>query len=283
MNKPAFSIVTPSFNALPYLKLCCASVADQQGIEVEHIVVDGASTDGTVEWLQSQTRPSLRWISEKDQGMYHAINKGLRMAQGELVAHLNCDEQYLPEALPKVARQFTEKKDDILFADAVVIDCEGRYVCSRKVLKPQYYHTLICHLSTFTAATFFRRSILDRYDAYFDESWKSCGDSIWMLHMLNENVRMSALGFYTSTFMDLENNLALSPLGLNDRERRLANAPLWAKKLRGLWTLLHRCRRFVSGIYAVAPFHYSIYTPSSPDCRIEFDVQQPTFLWKSRL
>ena len=70
-----FSIITPSFNMLDYLKLCCASVADQDGASFEHIVVDGASTDGTAEWLR-QAR-NITSISEKDDGMYDAINKGL--------------------------------------------------------------------------------------------------------------------------------------------------------------------------------------------------------------
>ena len=78
------SIITPSFNMLPYLERCAASVNDQEMVETEHIVVDGASTDGTKQWLAQQ--PHVKHISEKDKGMYDAINKGLRMANGNMLA-----------------------------------------------------------------------------------------------------------------------------------------------------------------------------------------------------
>ena len=77
---PDFSIITPSYNMLSYLRRCCASVADQEGVAFEHIVVDGGSIDGTGDWLKENQH--LRSVSEKDDGMYDAINKGLLMSQG---------------------------------------------------------------------------------------------------------------------------------------------------------------------------------------------------------
>ena len=98
------SVITPCYNGGAFLPRCCASVADQGEALAEHIVADGGSTDGTVEWLKRQR--NLRWVSEKDRGMYDAINKGFRMAGGDIVAHLNCDEQYLPGTLAAVADVF---------------------------------------------------------------------------------------------------------------------------------------------------------------------------------
>ena len=284
MNKPVFSIVTPCLNALPYLRLCCASVADQKGVDVEHIVVDGGSTDGTVEWLQAQSRSGLHWISEKDSGMYAAINKGFKIAQGELIAHLNSDEQYLPGALELVAKRFSDNSFEILLGDTIVIDTDGSYLCSRQVIKPMYYHTLVCHLSTFTAATFFRKSALERYSAYFDEKWKCSGDLIWMLNILNNKAKIEIIRHYTSAFMDRgKENLALSNTAFEERKKRLSGAPTWAKYLRHFWSMHHRMRRFFYGLYRLTAFSYSLYTPDSPECRIEFHVTRPTFLWKSRL
>src|SRR5208282_2311123 len=99
-----FSIVTPSFRNSRWLKLCIASVADQQGVEVEHIVQDSCSDDGTQDWLPQDRR--VRAFIEKDSGMYDAINRGYRRAQGDILAHLNCDEQYLPGALRAVGDYF---------------------------------------------------------------------------------------------------------------------------------------------------------------------------------
>src|SRR4030081_3893628 len=103
------SIVTPSYRNSESLKLFVASVADQEGVEVEHIVQDAGSDDGTLDWLVSDTR--VRAHVEKDQGMYDAINRGLRKATGEILAYLNCDEQYLPGALKGVAGFFDAHPD----------------------------------------------------------------------------------------------------------------------------------------------------------------------------
>src|SRR5688572_31350980 len=96
-----FSIITPSFRNSEWLKLCVASVADQ-GVEHEHIVQDGGSDDGTLDWLRID--PRVQAHVEKDAGMYDAINRGLNRATGDIIAHLNCDEQYLPGALPAVEK-----------------------------------------------------------------------------------------------------------------------------------------------------------------------------------
>src|SRR5215467_6301036 len=87
------SIVTPSYRSSKWLKLCVASVADQAG-QVEHIVQDAGSDDGTLEWLPHDKR--VKAFVEKDQGMYDAVNRGLNRAAGDVLAYLNCDEQYLP-------------------------------------------------------------------------------------------------------------------------------------------------------------------------------------------
>jgi glycosyltransferase involved in cell wall biosynthesis len=78
-----FSVITPSFNRSPWSTLCIASVADQ-AVDVEHIVQDAASTDGTLEWLPEDTR--VKAFIEPDRGMYDALNRGLRRAHGDILA-----------------------------------------------------------------------------------------------------------------------------------------------------------------------------------------------------
>jgi glycosyltransferase involved in cell wall biosynthesis len=113
------SIVTPSYRPSVWLKLCIASVADQQA-GVEHIVQDAGSDDGTLDWLPRDTR--VKAFVEKDQGMYDGINRGLRRAGGDILAYLNCDEQYLPGALSTVLRFFEEHPAvDVLFGDVVML------------------------------------------------------------------------------------------------------------------------------------------------------------------
>jgi glycosyltransferase involved in cell wall biosynthesis len=85
-----FSIITPSFRNSRWLKLCIASVADQQDVELEHIVQDSCSDDGTGDWLPQDR--GVKAFIEKDGGMYDAVNRGYRRAQGDILAYLNCDE-----------------------------------------------------------------------------------------------------------------------------------------------------------------------------------------------
>jgi glycosyltransferase involved in cell wall biosynthesis len=90
-----FSIITPSFRNSAWLKLCIASVADQAGVEREPIVQDACSDDGTQDWLRQD--PRVKAFIENDSGMYDGVNRGFRHATGDILAYLNCDEQYLPQ------------------------------------------------------------------------------------------------------------------------------------------------------------------------------------------
>src|SRR5687767_9846082 len=105
---PGISIITPSYNMLPYLKQCSASVRDQD-VNYEHIVMDGGSSDGSREWLASN--PEIISVSERDNGMYNALNKAIGKAQADIVGHLNCDEQYLPGTLQFVIEFFKKNPD----------------------------------------------------------------------------------------------------------------------------------------------------------------------------
>ena len=128
------SIITPSFRSSQWLRLCIASVADQDGAELEHIVQDSCSDDATREWLPKDSR--VKAFIDKDQGMYDAVNRGFRRSTGQILAYLNCDEQYLPGALKAVHDYFAAHPGtDVLFADTVVVNTQGQYLCSRKSLK----------------------------------------------------------------------------------------------------------------------------------------------------
>lgn len=108
-SAPLISIITPSFNQAAYIEDTIRSVMTQDYPSWEHIVVDGGSSDGTVEILQRY--PHLRWVSEKDRGQADAVNKGLRMAQGEIIGWLNSDDTYLPGALAVAARELDRRRD----------------------------------------------------------------------------------------------------------------------------------------------------------------------------
>jgi glycosyltransferase involved in cell wall biosynthesis len=95
---PRLSVVTPVFNPGAYLERCLDSVA-VLGVDHEHIVVDGGSTDGTVALLESRDDSRLRWVSETDRGQTHAVNKGLAMARGDLLMWVNGDDEVVPDGV----------------------------------------------------------------------------------------------------------------------------------------------------------------------------------------
>jgi glycosyltransferase involved in cell wall biosynthesis len=121
---PRITVITPVLNRAQMIGDALASVRDQGYPNVEHIVIDGGSTDGTVELLRRAA--GIRWFSEPDRGLYDAINKGLRYAQGEVIGHLNSDDMYLPGALLAAGRALAEQPEaDAACGGAIVVRSTG--------------------------------------------------------------------------------------------------------------------------------------------------------------
>jgi glycosyltransferase involved in cell wall biosynthesis len=269
-----FSIITPSYRNSDWLKLCIASVSDQ-GVDVEHIVQDAGSDDGTLDWLP-QDRRVLAFV-EKDSGMYDAINRGLRRATGDVLAWLNCDEQYLPGALASVLQFFEARPQmDVLFGDIIFVDSQGAYAGHRKVQVPLLYHTWTCHLSTLSCATFFRRRAVFDYGEFFDPRLRAGGDGEWMVRLLRRGVCTVALGRFTSVFTLTGSNLGQEADARRENRELRQTAPLWARLARPIIIGHHRLRRLVGGMYSQAPFHFSLYTQTSPARRELREVRKPT-------
>lgn len=112
---PRISLITPSFQQANYLEQCLASVHDQAYPELEHIVVDGGSTDGSAAIIEAHANKLVWWCSEKDRGQSHAINKGLQQATGEVFGWLNSDDLLLPGALRAVGEAFEKDPALIVF------------------------------------------------------------------------------------------------------------------------------------------------------------------------
>jgi glycosyltransferase involved in cell wall biosynthesis len=283
-----FTIVTPSFRQLEQLGCCIASIADQGGVSVEHIVQDG----GTAGFAEFAKKTAERWpdrpgyrrvmVSEKDKGMYDAINRGFEKAMGSICAYLNCDEQYLPDTLKKVAEAFRSNPQvDLFFGDALVIDEKGSARCWRKVLVPLVGHTWTCHFSAFTAAMFFRRRLLDK-GIRFDTSYRAAADAAWYLEARRRGAQAGSLGFVTSTFIDSGENLGMTAIAREERDQLTLTAPFWVRLFRPGWLLLHRARRFLAGAHQSRSYVYQIFLPAFSK-RKEFAASHLRATWPGRI
>jgi len=118
MNGPLISIITPVYNGIRYIESCLQSVIDQNCPQAEHLVIDGASNDGTAEMIGRYAKqyPHIRWVSEKDNGQSSAMNKGIKMAQGKILGFLNSDDYYEPAVFPKVLKFFENLPDPSFLA-----------------------------------------------------------------------------------------------------------------------------------------------------------------------
>jgi glycosyltransferase involved in cell wall biosynthesis len=278
---PKFSIVTPSFRNSEWLKLCIASVADQQGVTCEHIVQDAGSDDGTLDWLKQDRR--VKAFVEKDSGMYDAVNRGYRRAQGDLLAYLNCDEQYLPDALKTVSDYFEAHPDiEVVLAGSIVVDAAGNYVCHRHSLVPHPRHVWY-RFPVLTSSLFLRRRVVQERGIFFDTRWRDLGDFHWMLALMRQDVSMAVFDEFTSAFADTGENMNLKPNAIREKAETRAMTPRWVRWLKPVWIVQHRARRVAAGHFSLKPCSYSIYTRQSPDRRVRFDVAQPTAIWWNRL
>ncbi|MCD8488872.1 MAG: glycosyltransferase [Desertifilum sp.] len=183
------SIITPSYNQGQYIADAIESVAQQNYPHLEHIILDAQSTDNTLEVLKSYNHlPHLKWISEPDKGQSDAINKGFQMATGDIVAWLNTDDYYLPEAFTKVAKTFTQQPDaSIVYSDTLLID-QNKQPLRIKQDHIFDYGVLLyygCYIQSTT--TFFKKSIIDS-GHLLDISYKTCMDYEYF-------VRLAKLGY----------------------------------------------------------------------------------------
>ena len=275
-----FSIVTPSFRQSDWLRLCVASVADQEGVEIEHIVQDACSDDGTQDWLPYDTR--VKAFVERDEGMYDAVNRGYRRATGDILAYLNCDEQYLSGALAAVARFFeSNPQTEVALAGAIYTDVDGRYICQRNSMVPDPY-SIWRRFPVSTCSTFIRRNVVHSRGLLFDTRWRDSGDFHWVLSLMRSGVRIAAWPGFTSSFTFTGDNMSRKTNAIREAQETVNMAPPLARVLRPVWNATHLSRKICQGHFWLPPMTYQIYTKSSPCVRTAFHVPRPKTCFWSR-
>jgi glycosyltransferase involved in cell wall biosynthesis len=206
-ERPLVSIVTPSLNQGRYLREALESVRAQTYEPIEHIVMDGGSTDETLAILEDA--PDLQWVSEPDRGQSHALNKGFARAKGEILGWLNADDAYLPEAVAQGVQALQESGAGLVYADVTRVNDDGinpRRIRSRPVF--DLWTELNEGCGIYSPSVFFTRAALEQAGE-LDESlhltmdydlWLRIGkallvrhvDAVWALQRIHDEAKSRA-------------------------------------------------------------------------------------------
>jgi glycosyltransferase involved in cell wall biosynthesis len=188
---PLVSIVTPSFNQARFLRRTVLSVLTQTYPHIEHIVMDGGSTDDSVAILRS-FGDRLSWVSERDHGQAHALNKGFARTQGDVLAYLCSDDVLAPGAVEKVVAAFEEHADwDVLYGRAAYIDEADRRIGEYRTA-PFTFRRLLEDNCICQPAAFWRRSLALQVGP-FNERLHGCMDYEYWLRMARAGGRFGYL------------------------------------------------------------------------------------------
>lgn len=198
LHKMKLSIITINRNNADGLKRTLDSVAAQTKKEFEHIIVDGASTDRSVEVIKEyvQTAKCVIWTSEPDSGIYDAMNRGVRKAIGEYVLMLNSGDYFVDEHV--IERILPELDGTDIIQGNVISTCAGKETLNRGYGKSDITFIDVMKGHFLHQASFCRREVFDKY-GYFDESYKINGDTVFYA---------KCLGLGDATFKYIDQNIA---------------------------------------------------------------------------
>jgi glycosyltransferase involved in cell wall biosynthesis len=179
-ERPLVSIVTPSFNQAEYLEMALLSVLNQDYAPLEYIVIDGGSTDDSIEIIEKYSDRLAYWTSEPDQGQVDAINKGLRRAKGEIVAWLNSDDLYLAGAVSRAVGLLQEDPEvGMVYGDGLMIDGQGRLL-DRHTYRQFTALELLCFNVILQPTVFMRKAVLDQVGLLGDQYHLVLDHELWI-------------------------------------------------------------------------------------------------------
>jgi glycosyltransferase involved in cell wall biosynthesis len=176
-EKPLVSIVTPVFNGRRYLEQTIKSVLAQTYDNIEYIIIDGGSNDGSIDIIKKYGQQVDFWSSESDAGMYDAVNKGLKIASGEILAYLNSDDLYYSDTVEFAVDYFKKNAAaELIYGNCDFIDSYSNFLYNYRYPTFRWEFFISRHTSSIPQQTTFWRRGIHHKIGYFDSGLKMCGD-----------------------------------------------------------------------------------------------------------
>lgn len=265
---------------LGYLKRCVASVTDQ-GVSVQHLVMDACSDDGTGAWLAQQS--AVEAVIERDRGMYDALNKGFERTHGALLGYLNCDEQYLPGTLQRVHEHFeAHPRTDMVFGGCLLVRPDGSLLAYRKAYPPRWPFIVTSHLYVLSCTMFFRRRLWAE-GLRFDAGLRDIADAKFVVDALRAGARADVLPGYLSAFTMTGQNMSAGDNAKRERERWAAELGPLLQGLRLPLNGLRLLAKLRAGAYLERfPLAYALYTDGDHPTRTRFSARAGSPRWRSQ-
>lgn len=177
------SVISPVFNSDRYLEQCIINILDQTYTHIEHIIIDGGSTDETIEILeryQKKYPERIRFISEPDSGAPDAWNKGWRMAKGDIIGWIGADDIYMPDTIETVVRFFNENPDAyFVYGECEYIDAAGNVTGKAKTRDFSLKYALNNDNPVPTMSAFYRREVIEKV-GWMDTTINACDYDYWI-------------------------------------------------------------------------------------------------------
>lgn len=190
MNYPKISIVTPSFNQGHFIEETILSVINQDYPNIEYILIDGGSTDNTIEIIKKYSDRIAYWVSEKDNGQSEAINKGFKVATGEIVGWLNSDDILMPGALTSVMEYFSNHKEiDFLNGYTLVMDIQSKILYNYFILKQKKWYAKHGVYYISQPSMFWKINLFDKI-GYLKEDFHARMDQEFLIRILKNDCKI---------------------------------------------------------------------------------------------
>lgn len=200
MNKlPLISVITVAYNAVSTIEKTIQSVINQTYTNIEYIIIDGGSNDGTIDIIKEYNDKISYWISEPDKGIYDAMNKGIKLATGEWINFMNCGDTFYSNTTIMDVFKIANKDSDIIYGDTLLLYELGNFIRLSSQPTPTNYMPFY-HQSSFTRSSLMKNSL-------FNLNFKICADKKFFYDMYNFNKTFEYVNIIVANY-EAENGLS---------------------------------------------------------------------------